>query len=159
MRSFPYFLGNQQGQLSPLSLNLLLKAFLSSPSPLFIVCPRRDCWNVDHRGQLRKSLNLASQRLLGGHACHFPEKHFIYQILIRLECPSSWEVDELRLLFKKIKCVRVLGKFTGWARVVISRDGGWRPWVLRVLRPLLHIRIVLQPSPPSSPRMLHYPKL
>lgn len=110
MWSFPYFLGNQQGHLSPLSLNLLLKAFLSSPSPLFIVWPHRDCWNVDHRGQLRKSLNLESQRLLGGHACHFPEKHFVYQILIRLECPSSWEVDELWLLFKKNQVCQSTGE-------------------------------------------------
>ena len=97
---------------SPPLHNLLSKTFLSFPAPLFIIWPRCDGWNIDHRGQLRKSLHLSSQRLLGGQACHFPEKHFIYQILIRLECPSPWEVDELWLLFKKkkIHSDRVLGK-------------------------------------------------
>lgn len=103
MRSFSYLLGNQQGHPSPPLHDLLSKTFLSFPAPLFIIWPHCDGWNIDRRGQLRKSLHLSSQRLLGGQACHFPEKHFIYQILIRLECPSPWEVDELWLLLKKKK--------------------------------------------------------
>lgn len=125
MQSFPYLLGNQQGH--PFLHNLLSKAFLSSPAPLFVIWPRRDGWNIDHRGQLRKSLHLSSQRLLGGQACHFPEKHFIYQILIRLECPSPWEVDELWLLLKKkIHSDRVLGQLRDLAGAVTSGDRGRR---------------------------------
>lgn len=87
MQAVPYILGNQPG-IFPLSLPL--KVFLFPSCPLFLVCPCYDCWNMEHRGQLRKSLKLWSQRLLGGHACHFPEKRFIYQILIRFEWTSPW---------------------------------------------------------------------
>lgn len=161
MRSFSYLLGNQQGHPSPPLHNLLSKTFLSFPAPLFIIWPHCDGWNIDRRGQLRKSLHLSSQRLLGGQACHFPEKHFIYQILIRLECPSPWEVDELWLLLKKKKKIhsdRVLGKLRDLARVVTWGDGGWHPWILRVCRPLLLVQWFAQPLLPSSPRKLHPPK-